>query len=149
MNVLYFSGTEATQFSEECASIHQRAFSAKGERGWGSNEIESLFRRPSTFLLKAPNGFLLADLTGIEAEIITVAVHPHHQGQQIGSALMSKLDEICRCRNVIKCILEVAEDNDPAIKLYVAFDFEQFAIRKRYFKRQSDSVDALMMAKLY
>lgn len=149
MGVIYYTGKEALTYVRECARLHSAAFSPLGARGWTANEFESLLRRGSTFLLKADHGFLLADLIADEVEILTVVVAPDHQGQSIGRALMSKLDETCRCRNVYKSNLEVAEDNNAAISLYIAFNYKQLAIRDGYFKRKSGAVAALVMTKLY
>jgi len=149
MTVEYYAGAEALTFSDECARIHRAAFSASGARGWSAHELDSLLQRDSTFLLKTQQGFLLADLIGDEAEILTIAVAPNYQGQKIGRALMSKLDETCRYRNVNKCILEVAKDNSAAKNLYFAFNYHEIAIREGYFKRDNGEIDALIMIKTF
>jgi len=133
MQVDYYSGRDAQSFAEECAAIHTAAFSAFGTRGWSTDEIKSLFERGTTFLLKNPHGFLIADLLINEVEILTIAVAPAHQGQKIGYALLRKL--------------EVAEDNFSAIGLYKGFNYQKFAIRESYFKRKNSSVAALLMSK--
>lgn len=148
MNVSYYSGTDALPFVDECAAIHNAAFSVSGARGWTADEIESLFKRETTFLLKTSHGFLLADLIIDEVEILTVAVLPDHQGRKIGRTLMTKLDDICACRKVNKLMLEVAIDNISAIRLYKAFNFQQITIRERYFKRVNGSADAVIMTKI-
>ncbi len=149
MHVGYYVGADAFTFARECAAIHSAAFLPTGTRGWTTNEFESLFERDSTFLLRTSHGFLVADLIVDEVEILSIAVVPEHQGQKIGRALMTKLDSICTCRNVNKCLLEVASDNIAAISLYNMFGFRQFSIREGYFKRDNQYVSALMMTKTY
>jgi len=126
IHVDYYEGPDALPHAKDCAAIHKAAFS-------------------STFLLKAQYGFLLADLVVDEAEILTIAVAPDYQGQKIGRALMSNFDDICRYRNVNRCILEVAEDNYAAKNLYHMFNFEQFTLREGYFKRENSLISALVM----
>jgi len=145
IHVDYYEGPDALPHAKDCAAIHKAAFSASGARGWTETEFKSLLERHSTFLLKAQYGFLLADLVVDEAEILTIAVAPDYQGQKIGRALMSNFDDICRYRNVNRCILEVAEDNYAAKNLYHMFNFEQFTLREGYFKRENSLISALVM----
>ena len=149
MNVGYYTGADALTFADECSAIHRSAFSVSGMRGWTSEEIGALLQRESTFLLKTSYGFLLADLLVDEVEILTIAVSPDYQGQKLGRALMTKLDDFGTYRKVIKASLEVALDNFSAISMYKAFNFQKIAIRERYFKKENGSVDALMMSKIY
>lgn len=147
MSIRCLSGAPALLFSGACAEIHAAAFSPTGARAWSRDEIEALLHRDTTLLLFADHAFLLLEIIGSEAEVLTIAVDPRHQRQGLGRECLSTLIKLCVDREVIRCILEVATDNCAAIALYDAFDFRQIATRPRYFKRNNGSVDALLMEK--
>jgi len=149
MEVSYYSGADALPFAEDCAAIHTAAFAASGSRGWSVDEFTSLLQRDTVFLLKTTSGLLIADLIVGEVEVLTVAVHPNEQNKGIGSAILQKLDNVCTCRNVTKCFLEVATDNIAAKNLYHAFSFKKIAIRERYYTRGVTAISAMVMEKVF
>jgi ribosomal-protein-alanine N-acetyltransferase len=76
------------------------------------------------------------------ADIQTIAVVPHYEGQGIGSTLLTQLIGEARPRGAADVLLEVRADNPRAQQLYLRFGFEQIHIRPRYYR---DGVDALIM----
>ena len=145
--VTVLTGSEATVFADDCAALHSAAFSAFGARGWSSSEITDLLSRDTNLLVFAGDGFLIGQITGQEAEILTFAVHPEKQGQGLGKKILSEFIEHCTCRKVNECVLEVAVDNAAAIALYDLYLFKRTGLRKKYFKRNSGSVSAFVMVK--
>lgn len=77
-----------------------------------------------------------------EAHITNIAVKAGERGKGIGKFLMSEL--IARAKNAgVKYItLEVRDDNEAAIKLYLSFGFTVEGVRKKYY---SNKYDALIM----
>lgn len=147
MEIIARPGPKALEDAETCAALHTAAFAASGARGWSAQEIKALLDRPTALLLTAPHGFLLAEIIADETEIVTFAVDPERQGEGIGHSILSALCNTCRCRNIARCILEVAENNSNAIKLYHAFNFSEISVRKSYFRLNTGMVGALVMEK--
>jgi ribosomal protein S18 acetylase RimI-like enzyme len=52
-----------------------------------------------------------------------LAVHPDHHGKGVGSFIMEQLEHIARVRGCTHLVLEVAENNDGALKFYRARSF--------------------------
>lgn len=79
-----------------------------------------------------------------ETAVHTIAVHPDHQGQGIGTALLRAL--LARADELqAPMVLEVRTDNDTAIALYERHGFEQVGLRRRYY--QPSGADAYTMVR--
>lgn len=140
---------KAKQFASECAAIHANAFYSSGGRAWTADEFESLLARTTIMLLRTDYSFLLADIFQNEAEILALAVHPDKQNQGSGGLLLESFFTECIRAGVSRCVLEVAEDNSAALRLYHRFNFEIISIRKGYFKRKNKFTSALVMKKCF
>ncbi|WP_245858951.1 ribosomal protein S18-alanine N-acetyltransferase [Luteimicrobium subarcticum] len=80
---------------------------------------------------------------GDVTQIMTIGVDPAVQHQGVGSQLLEALVERSRALRASAVLLEVRVDNDPALRLYAKYGFEQLGIRKRYY--QPENVDAYTM----
>ncbi len=149
MKIDILSPPKAGQFAAECATIHASAFAPTGARSWTVKEFEDLLERKTILLLREEHSFLLVEIIQGEAEILTLAVHPDKQNQGFAGYLLQNFFEECATYAVRQCILEVAEDNSAAIKLYQRFNFETITIRKNYFKRKTKFVSAFVMKKCF
>ncbi len=89
------------------------------------------------------NGFILL-LKNLEIyELEVIAVDPKFQNQGIATKMMNYVGkEYCKKDDVI--LLEVAEDNSKAFKLYQKLDYEIINRRKKYY----GNVDAYVMKKV-
>ncbi|CAE7866544.1 unnamed protein product [Symbiodinium microadriaticum] len=138
---LYLRASDA----EALARIHQAAFSARGERGWRKDELKDLLQKSSSrcFSLYENDtlvGFGLWQVIGDEAELLTIAIHPDHQGRGHGTQLLNRAPEAAIL------LLEVAADNAPAIALYRRAGFEDVGQRKAYYNRaDGNKADAILM----
>jgi [ribosomal protein S18]-alanine N-acetyltransferase len=78
-----------------------------------------------------------------EAEVLTIAVDPAHEGRGLGAVLLTELMREAALRDCDDVVLEVRVDNDRAQQLYRRFGFEGVGIRKGYY--QPMNIDALVM----
>ena len=90
-------------------------------------------------------GYLLATVIDDEAEILSIGVTPDRQRQGVGKRLLQRFFDYGASRNMAKALLEVAEDNVPALGLYRDFGFVEFGRRKDYYKQGNQKIDAIMM----
>ncbi|MEC7880986.1 MAG: N-acetyltransferase [Chloroflexota bacterium] len=77
-------------------------------------------------------------------EIISIAVDSSHKREGVASSLLSEF--LVKEKVNSKVILEVANKNKAAIKLYKTFLFGVDGVRKDYYKDPPD--DALLMSKI-
>ncbi len=127
---------------EALADLHRAAFVT--DRAWSADEFRALLDSPHCHLSTARRGFAIWRAIAGEAELLTIATHPHHQRQGIARALMGEWMQAAST-HADTAFLEVAEDNAPAIALYAAHHFDTVARRPRYYVRPTTPVDALVM----
>ncbi|MDR0424918.1 MAG: ribosomal protein S18-alanine N-acetyltransferase, partial [Clostridiales Family XIII bacterium] len=79
-----------------------------------------------------------------EGHVTNVAVHPDFRRRRVAASLLSELIAFMEAdAGILKFILEVRASNAGAIKLYEAFGFERYGVRKAYY---SDTMeDAILM----
>jgi ribosomal-protein-alanine N-acetyltransferase len=82
-------------------------------------------------------------VTGSEADVQTLGVHPAVQGRRVGTLLLRALTAEAVRRRATSLMLEVRADNEPAIRLYTREGFERISLRRRYY--QPGDVDAWIM----
>jgi ribosomal-protein-alanine N-acetyltransferase len=98
------------------------------------------------FYLVARDGEDLVGYAGLavvgpdEAWVQNIAVCRGAQRRGLGRRLLEALLEQAGKRKVL---LEVAVDNEPAQRLYAAYDFEPVGVRRGYY--QPSNTDALVM----
>ena len=94
---------------------------------------------------EAAAGFLLARDLGGEAEILTLGVLPEMRRAGIGRALLDAAIAEAGRRGLGSLVLEVAADNDAARLLYDSAGFAQVGRRPRYYRRDREPADALIL----
>ncbi len=125
----------------EMARIHAAAF--PNRRVWGVDEFAGLIQDTRVTLAHRPHGFALARTVVGEAEVLTVAVDPTHQGQGIGAAVMAALLAQTPAQTAF---LEVADNNLAAIALYQRCGFATVGHRRAYYTELDGTQrDALVM----
>ena len=82
---------------------------------------------------------------GLQADVLTIAVHESRWGTGIGSALLDALIGAARDRDCAEVFLEVRADNPRAHGLYLRRGFAEIGIRRGYYK--PSGVDAIVMRK--
>lgn len=77
-----------------------------------------------------------------ELQIIQVSVSGNYRRQGVGCRLLA--DMLAKFKHCEQVVLEVREDNIPAIELYQKIGFVQYGNRKNYYK---DGTSAWLMKK--
>ncbi len=134
--------------AEILSALHARCF----DEPWSPDSMASLFATPGLLGLIAsetvstqPVGFVLMRVIEGEAEIITIGVLPEVQGQGIGTFLL----RIMLQEAVTTVFLDVAADNENALKLYTGLEFEVVGRRPNYYRRADGTrVDSLTMKRV-
>ena len=121
------------------AFVHEMCF----EEPWDKKAFKELLSLPTTIGLMNSVGFVLASVTGEEAEILTIAVLPNCQRQGNGGRLLRYLIKKLKKLSVKKLFLEVNVKNKAALALYAKLDFKEVGRRPGYYH----GTDALIMEK--
>ncbi|HHG91064.1 MAG TPA: ribosomal-protein-alanine N-acetyltransferase [Devosia sp.] len=135
--------------AKNLARLHTAAFF----RGWSESELAAYISTPhKTPLYVACNarrhiaGFVVLQLAGDEAELLSIVVAPRWRGRGLGEALLRAGIDDLRTTPVERMFLEVDEANEPAIRLYRRFGFIEVGKRKGYFPLRGGSpATALVM----
>ncbi len=134
----------------EVAILHAELFNPP----WSQEAITKLLEHPAAAALIAmagsrrePAGFILGQLAGDEAEILSVGVAARFQRRGLGQRLIEGLIRAVQRAEARRLFLEVGIDNVSALKLYEKLDFRRVGIRPKYYQRRGEPpVDALVMA---
>jgi ribosomal-protein-alanine N-acetyltransferase len=131
-------GLAAIRDARDLAVIHRTGF----ERGWDTSEFERLLADRAIVAHAArpagrgpPTGFILSRLVLDEAEILTVAVEPRARGRGQGRMLLRLHLGRLAAIGTRSVFLEVAEDNEAALRLYLGLGFEEIGRRAGYYAR--------------
>ncbi len=82
----------------------------------------------------------IASVNGATGTIDTVAVLPEHRRRRLGRALMDAMESECARRGVRLVRLEVAVDNDAAIRLYQAMGYSEDRLVSDHYGPGRDAV---------
>ncbi|MFN0113838.1 MAG: GNAT family N-acetyltransferase [Paracoccaceae bacterium] len=128
------------------ARLHALCFTAPPP--WSEAAFREALAAPGTFLLTAPEGFLIGRAAAGEAELLTLAVAPGARRQGIGRALVARFAGEAEGRGAERLFLEVAADNFAARALYAGAGFRDAGFRRGYYRRPSGAaLDAVLMVR--
>ncbi len=135
-----------TMSAAHLATLHSAAFDT--QRAWSAAEFRDLLADKHCHAISDRHGFSLIRVIVDEAELLTLAVHPEQQKTGLGRSLLQQTIALATARGATKMFLEVAADNTPAIRLYVASGFAAVGNRPHYYARNNTApVDALVMSR--
>lgn len=97
---------------------------------------------------RAVVGFAGVLLTGTDAHVTTIAVHPQVRRTHIGTRLLLVLATEARRRGAEAMTLEVAASNAAAIALYERFGFIVEGVRAGYYAELGEDALVLWMSDL-
>ncbi len=127
------------------AVIHAESFS----RPWSETDLREALQASGRLTLgwHAPDGeikgFILIQLAGDIAEILTLAVQPSARRSGVAAALVEAATTRARDAGADRMLLDVAEDNAAALALYKRAGFGEDGRRQRYY----GEVDAVLMSR--
>lgn len=126
------------------AEIHRQGF----EAGWDETTLSQMVLRPHNHIYLVEDGgqaasFVALTVVAGEAEILTLATDPKYRARGLARTVLThSLAE----SNAQTVFLEVAVDNDAALRLYEGLGFERTGLRKAYYARRGGvCVDALIL----
>lgn len=92
-------------------------------------------------------GFALGRVTLDEAELLTIAVDPRHQGKGIGRQCLDAFEAQATQNGASRAFLEVAADNNNARALYHTSGWIKDGTRPNYYSGATGREDAILMSK--
>lgn len=129
------------------AALHARCF----DEPWRPELIGRIAQAPGGFGLLwqsegKPLGFVLGRSNGARGEVLSLGVAPAARQRGVARALMNAAIEGVSRRGLRTLYLEVAEDNDAALRLYRDLGFAPVGRRPGYYTRpEAEAVDALTL----
>ncbi len=124
------------------------------EHPWHQQAVTDLLAMPGAVAFIAsdrddPVGFIIARLAADEAEIITIGTVPAHRHTGIAGALLDYVINDLTDKGAARLFLEVAADNNSALKLYRSRDFATCGQRPGYYQRPGGAIDAHILALVF
>jgi ribosomal-protein-alanine N-acetyltransferase len=115
---------------------------------WSATSFLSEVRSPaSTALMAELNGtcvgYIIVKIVADECHLYDLAVDPKLRRRGIAKALLQNILKILDHTTVRFFFLEVRASNDPAINLYRAMGFSEYALRRSYYEKPTE--DAILM----
>jgi len=138
--------------AEECERLHGASFAF----GWSKIDFESYLTDSHIIADGAVTegrksvlgGFILSRLLPPDAEILTFAVDPARRGAGLGRMLLEKHLENLERGGARLVFLEVADDNEAALKLYGRAGFKEIGRRENYYQRADGTKRAAINLRL-
>lgn len=130
-----FSDVDAVMAVEKTGILHP----------WTRESIESVIKDDGKICLASYEGdtltgYIYASYVLDEAEIGNICILPGSRGQGIGKALLDKMLESLKERDIKTVFLEVEADNAPAVRLYEKAGFIRYNERRDYYGPGKDAL---------
>lgn len=144
-----FTIKEISGMSELSSGIFHIEKSCFKDEAWSETAIKDALDNPNYVLVACYYnsciiGYINASFVLDEAELNRIAVLKEYCRKGIGGMLVDELFYILKSKKVSQISLEVRCSNKPAISLYKAKKFKQYATRKMYYNNPSE--DAILMS---
>jgi ribosomal-protein-alanine N-acetyltransferase len=152
-------GSEAAQL---LAGLHELCL-AGGQSGatrwWTAEEFSNLLTMPSyrAFLatetsgqqdgMETPVGFAVGMFTRDEGDLLFIGVVPDHLRRGIGRIILDAFLADAKSLGVRTMLLEVAEGNEAARKLYARCGFHEIAKRRNYYRSDDGRIQNAVVMK--
>lgn len=129
------------------ARLHARCF----YDAWGTSMLRQVMAMPGAFGLVARwgghgamIGFALSRVVADECELLSLGVAPEHRDRGMGRLLLEATLARAAAMSARRFFLEVAEDNEPALRLYQAFGLTAVGRRPGYYENADGSRTAAL-----
>jgi len=123
---------------ESLSEMHAECFPNKP---WSAEDFADL-QKSGAEIIMSDNGFIVWRMAGDDAEIITIGVRPAARRDGVADALIAMMEKDAATR-AKKIFLEVAANNEAAIKLYEKNGFVRVGARPKYY----EGTDGVIMEK--
>ena len=136
------------------AALHAASFTEPWDDPWSRDFLWRILSTPGAFGFVAqesvadiatPVGFALVRISGGECEILSIGVIPDARRRGVGRELLGSVARLAASQDATSMVLEVADDNVPAIELYHSLGLARVGRRPRYYRRDDNHVDALIL----
>ena len=112
---------------------------------WNVNTLEEELINENSYYLVAKIENQIIGFAGIksvldEADIMNIVTKKDKRNLGIGSALLEKLLNDAKAKEIKKITLEVNESNISAIHLYKNFGFKEISIRENYYNKTDNAL---------
>lgn len=112
---------------------------------WNVNTLEEELINENSYYLVAKIENQIVGFAGIksvldEADIMNIVTKKDKRNLGIGSALLEKLLNVAKAKEIKKITLEVNESNISAIHLYKNFGFKEISIRENYYNKTDNAL---------
>ncbi|MBR3673428.1 MAG: ribosomal protein S18-alanine N-acetyltransferase [Clostridia bacterium] len=112
---------------------------------WNVNTLEQELTNENSNYLVAKIENQIVGFAGIksvldEADIMNIVTKKDKRNLGIGSALLEKLLNVAKEKEIKKITLEVNESNISAIHLYKNFGFKEISIRENYYNKTDNAL---------
>ncbi|RIJ23836.1 GNAT family N-acetyltransferase [Henriciella barbarensis] len=137
--------------SARAAMLHALCFDAAGQ--WSARSMRETLSAQTTLALghgdgDQLNGLLLIQRIPPDAEILTICVHPNKRRDGIAQKLFNHSATLLGPYGIDRLMLDVADDNLPAISFYERNEFRRDGRRKAYYRREDGAAaDAVLMSR--
>lgn len=136
--------------SIEDAPVLAALHAATLEERWSEADLRAIFHRLPTLGILAfadteAAGFGVATGVSGHGEIISLGVLDRFRRKGIATHILTSIASECRSRGAMPIVLEVAEDNKAAQTFYKNMGFNPVGRRRRYYRRATGPVDALVL----
>ena len=144
--------------SDDAAAIATLEREALGPDAWSETLVTEgvAGRIPTTIFLVADAeadegpaddrvvGYAAASIVADVAELQRIAVDAHQRRRGLATDLLAEVVRQAALRHADRVLLEVREDNEPALHFYAARGFAELDRRPRYY---ADGTTAIVLAK--
>ncbi|QDY68414.1 GNAT family N-acetyltransferase [Qingshengfaniella alkalisoli] len=131
---------------DDRAALHAECFTTP--RPWSAQEFSQLLSSTGIFVIDRTSGFAMGRVVADEVELLTIAVASSARRMGCGRNLMTAFMNNAKYLGAATAFLEVAADNEPAIRLYRASGFVQTGWRPNYYVKAdgTGAIDAVVMS---
>ena len=126
--------TDYLKISLKMASLHSSLFENLNDH-LSQKSMYYYLQNDKTHVFYNKISIAIIQVSGIEADLITIGIDPNKQRKGIGSKLLKLLSLYLKDLKVQNLFLEVACNNTAAIKTYAKIGFKACGIRKNYYPK--------------
>ena len=119
---------------------------------WSYNTLQTELQKENVKYIIAESEGEIVGFAGLwiiidEAQITNIVTKKSYRNNGVGSILLNELIQICNNLNINNILLEVNENNLPAIKLYEKYGFTKIGARKNYYNFSQTAIQMQLLLK--